>query len=257
MNRTLLAAAVLLTACKPPEAPDTIEEMMVYGFANFDEDPEYIVALADNLIPWMEENREALGEGYEINDLTTEHLVAAGIEDREVDGVVGAAAGLYYTASMDELAFGLSYAEQAEIFEAYLEFDRLRETEQGCFLDHSCPTHDSLAEVHANLGAGIEMWNEFEQVLRWVDGGDWGRLMLVRITGPTPVEFSVDWLEVPQQYSFSFVYPDADGAATRVQAIWVEGRVIGADVPETFALTLGINNMVNSAADLDAWLAAR
>ena len=115
----------------------------------------------------------------------------------------------------------------------------------------------TLALVGASLGLGIEMWNEFSQDLRWVESEDYGTLLVVRVLGPTPVQFNIDFLQVHQQYSFSFVYLPEDGAASRVQAIWVDGEVVDADMPESTALNLGINTMVNSAEDLDAWLAAR
>ena len=249
----MTATLLLLLACKPPEAPDTIEEMMVYGFTNL-EDDEAILALADKLIPWMQDNRAELEEGYQVQDLSVEDLAAAGIEDAQVDGVIGAAVGLYYAFPVDDIAFGLTYPEQTEIFEKYLSYERLEETDRACFLDRSCPEHTCLNDVHIDFGAGIEGWNHWTQTLRRVDSEAWGELMVRRVLGPDPSEFSVDWLEVPQQHGFSFVYNEA-GAAIRVQTVWVEGRIVGADVPETFALSLGMNGMRKSAEDLDAWLA--
>lgn len=248
---------LLLTACRPPEAPDTIEEMMVYGFTHYDDDPAYLIALADKLVPFMESHSEELGEGYEVNALTGEHLTAAGVENEGVDGVVGAAVGLYYNVSLDELAFGLTYPEQADIFETYLAYERLSETDRDCFLEDACETHFCENSVHAAFGAGIEMWNEFSQDSRWIVTEEGERFLVMQVLGPEPVEFSIDWLEVPQQYSFSFVYENDEGVARRVQSIWVEGHIVDADVPESFALNLGINNMLSSAEDLDLWLTAQ
>lgn len=245
---------LLLVACRPPVAPTSIEQMMVYGFTNFQEDPEYLVALAGNLVPFMDSHAEELGEGYEVNSLTGDDLTAAGISNDGVSDVVGAAVGLYYEADLTELAYGITYPEQDEIFDSYLEFERLSESPRDCFLDHSCDSHDCENSVHANLGAGIEMWNQFSQESRWIESEDGQRFLVVRVLGPDPIRFSIDWLEVPQQYSFSFVY-EQDGKARRVQSIWVEGHIVDADMPESFALNLGINNMVNAAADMNVWLA--
>ena len=256
INPSLLSLA-LLTACRPPEAPDTIEEMMVYGFTHHADDEAHIIALADKLIPFMEAHEAELAEGYEVSSLTTEDLAAAEVSADAVDGVVGAAVGMFYTVDLDAVAFGLSYPDQDEIFESYVEFERTQESPRACFLDRTCPTHDSMSEVHASLGLGIEMWNEFSQDLRWVESEEHGRLLVVRVLGPTPVQFNIDFLQVHQQYSFSFVYQHDDGAASRVQAIWVDGEVVNGDMPESTALNLGISTMVNSAEDLDAWLVAR
>ena len=166
---------------------------------------------------------------------------------------MGAAVGLPYTVGVDDIAYGLSLPEQAEIFEKYIAYERVSETDRACFLDRSCPSHSCENDVHIDFGAGIESWNSFSQELRLVESEDWGELLVRRVLGPEEVEFSVDWLEVPQQYGFSFVF-EVDGVATRVQSVWVEGRIVGADVPETFALSLGIGGMQRSAEDLDAWL---
>ena len=91
-----LLSFALITACRPPEAPDTIEEMMVYGFTHQADDEEHILALADKLIPFMEAHEEELAEGYEVSALTTEDLAAAEVSADAVDGVVGAAVGMFY-----------------------------------------------------------------------------------------------------------------------------------------------------------------
>lgn len=254
---TLLPSLAFFIACRPPEAPDTIEEMMVYGFTHQSDDEAHMIALADKLIPFLEAHEAELAEGYQVSSLTTEDLAAAGIETDGVADVIGAAVGMFYTVDLDAVAYGLSYPHQDEIFESYVEFERTQESPRDCFLDRSCATHTSMSEVHASLGLGIEMWNEFSQDLRWIESEDHGTLLVVRVLGPTPVQFNIDFLQVHQQYSFSFVYQADDGAASRVQAIWVDGEVVNADLPESTALNLGISTMVSSAEDLDAWLVAR
>ncbi|MCA9490494.1 MAG: hypothetical protein KC621_11240 [Myxococcales bacterium] len=59
-----------------------------------------------------------------------------------------------------------------------------------------------------------------------------------------------------QQYSYSLFLPE-DSGTLRFDTFWLEVRVIGLDIPDTFALDMSISMMGNTADQVDAWVAAR
>lgn len=252
---TLLLCTTLLVGCRPPEAPDTIEEMMLYGFDNYDqEDPTWLVNLGDKLVPWLDSHMEEAAEGFEINALTADNLATAGLDVPVTEGIIGAVVGLDYAIPLDRLGEGLSHLHQETIFQNYLEFERDVQVSRDCFLARECEFFDTADEIHSDVGfLGIEMWSTLTASLRWVELSDGTRALAHRHLGPDPVQFNVDWMSVHQQYSFTFSYERPDGSARRAQAIWVEGEVISDDVSEGALLGIGISAIHNAAEDMEAW----
>lgn len=250
---------LLLTACAAT-APEDIEDMLVYGFVHQpDERDNTMVSLSKNLIPWLEDHFDEATEGYGINRLTAEDLEDAGV-DAEIDGdgIVGAVTGIDYAVSIDELAWGLTYADQSEVFSKYLEYEGVDIGDRDCFLSRECDRMSITETIHADLGVlGVESFftNTFE--IRWVDLGDERWAFATRTLGPEPVEFTVDWLKVYQQYAFTFGYPREDGTVRRAQAVWAESEIVGADVPEDFQINTAISTMQSAAAEMEAFLQAR
>ena len=55
----ICTTAFFAIGCKKAvEAPDTIEEMMNFGFVNFDNDDDSLEALSHNLFAFVDENLE-------------------------------------------------------------------------------------------------------------------------------------------------------------------------------------------------------
>lgn len=250
-----MIALFSLLACKgPPEAPTNLEDIVVFGFSNFEEDPEVIEDLAINVEAWLDGNMEAVAEGYEVNKLKNEDLAAAGVEDPDLSGVVGAAVAYDYSVDTNALAGGISYPSQEEIFESYISFEMATDDDRDCFLAGSCEYFNGEVDLHIDLGAlGLEMENTYTQQLRFVETDSLGTVMLHRNIGPEPGEVNLDIIRIEQQHSFSLAY-DYDGVARRLHALWVEGEIVGADLPDSWALKTGINSMFKSKDDLDAWL---
>ncbi|MEZ4320572.1 MAG: hypothetical protein R3F61_24030 [Myxococcota bacterium] len=80
-------------------------------------------------------------------------------------------------------------------------------------------------------------------------------LLAMRDLAPEPADISSGLAAVDQQYSYSLFVPDGSGAL-RFDAFWLEARVIGVDVPDTFALDLSVTQMTRTAEQIDAWVAA-
>lgn len=246
---------VALLACRPPEAPDAFEDMMTWGFRNFQEPDDTLLALAAKLFPWSEANEEALaGDGYEVSSLTAEDLEAAGVSGGSVTSVIGAAVAHHYVADVDRLADGMTWPDPAEIFSAYEVAVVGPADDRACFLTGRCPTHSSLTSIDGRV-AGLGLHYDVQQDLRWVHAEDGATHLFTRTLSPAGVAFEVDWIEVTQQYSFSAV-SSRDGRAWRVTAVWVEATLLDDAMPEGAALLLGVSGLQTAARDLDAWMEA-
>jgi len=251
-----LLAAMQLWGCKTPiQAPDNIEEMMNYGFVHYTDDVEYTTALAANLVPWLQSHLDEAEEGWQVNSLSNENLDAVGIEDPNVQGIVGAAAAMPYVSSLEKLAAGLTWPDKREIFDHYVDYQVTEESDRDCFLARECLVYwsDIYQEVSFSiLGTGVQtIHNEYH----WIDRGeDLGWLLLMRVLAPDPIEFSSNVLEVNQQYGYAFMYV-ADGVTQRMEAFWIDGRFLSADLPESYAVNQAIRQMGKSRDQLDAFLA--
>jgi len=227
---------------------------MAFGFRHFDGDPRSMQDLGDKMIPWMEDHFDLTSEGYEISPLTQEDLDGAGV-DKSIDGVViGVVAGVDYHHPIEDVIVGMTWDDQGQIFEHYVDFDRRTEDDVGCFLDGECEFFHTQESIHSAPGGGLELWSDFTTDFRRIELEDGTPVLLQRILGTDPVEFNVDWVEIHQSYGFSYLYVREDGNTRRVQAIWADGEVAGTDAADGVHLTLAISNIKSAAEDLNAWL---
>ena len=230
---------------------------MVYGFVHFnDDDPEALVALGDVLIPWVDNHISDLAEGYEIASMTSDDLAESGVGDVSQSDIIGVALGVDYTAGSNEtFAEAMVFEQQDEIFSHFVTFEREVLSGGDCFLAHTCDEFLAADKLHAEIALGIEFWSDYEIALRWIELEDGRSVLLHQLIGPEPTEFSVDFINVYQQYGFSFVYDNDAGQARRVQALWADGELLSSDAAEGGYLALSITTMKNANSDINDWMA--
>lgn len=248
--RPALTMLLLVSACTVVDAPEDVEELVVYGFEHFDDDEEHLIAVGEGLFPWVDDNFEELTGGYRVEDLSVENLENAGVEDPDIEGVLGAIAGADYRNTLDAVLPILVSGEKDDLFEQVEEFEITEQTDPDCFLAGECDTWTYTATQTVRvrlLGRSTQTWT---QTLRWVRPEDGEPFIAGRSLSPQPVEFSTSIVAVDQSYAMFFVYPWNDGAR-RAEAFWVESRIIGADVPDSFAVTQAANAVVDQAERVD------
>ncbi len=248
--RPALTVLLLASACTVVDAPEDIEELVVYGFEHFEDDEEHLIAVGEGLFPWVDDNFEELTDGYRVEDLSIENLENAGVEEPDIDGVLGALTSANYRNTLDAVLPILTAANKDELFEQVEEFDMTEQTDVECFLADECDTWTYTATQTVRvplLGRSTQTWT---QTLRWVHPDEGEPFIAGRSLSPTPVEFSTRIVAVDQSYAMFFVYPWNDGAR-RAEAFWVESRVIGADVPDSFAVSQAANAVGDQAARVD------
>ena len=230
---------------------------MVYGFVHFnDEDPEALVSLGDVLIPWVDNHIDDLAEGYEIASMTGDDLSASGVGEVTQSDIIGVALGVDYTAgSHERFADAMVFERQEEIFSHFVTFEREVQTGEDCFIERSCNGFGAADNLYAEIALGIQFWSDYEIALRWVELEDGRSVLLHQLIGPQPTDFSVDFINVYQQYGFSFVYDNDSGQARRVQALWADGELLSSDAAEGGYLALSITTMKNANSDINEWMA--
>ena len=250
----LTLAALGLMACRPPEAPDTFDEMMVFGFVHFDdEDPASLQSLGEKLIPWMDAHLDETLDGYEIAAMSDESLAEAGVVGQGRGDILGVAVGLDYSVDIQALADGITSPDQDEIFDIYIDFERTSDMDRGCFLARDCERYRTEDSLHSDVGLGIELWTDYRTNFRNVDLDDGTRLLLHQAITDQPIEFNIDSLSVYQQYGFSLAW-DRGGSTRRAQAIWADMEFLDGDLGENLHLSLTISSMKRGAEDMDAYL---
>jgi hypothetical protein len=248
--RIAALVALVLPACKgAPEAPDSIEEMMNFGFVYFEEDNDVMVDLADNLMPFVASHLEEAEEGWEVSSLSAEDLIAVGVEAPDVEDVIGAAASAAYVSDIDDVAMAITWPEKGEVFPHITEFDVVEATDLDCFLDHECDSYEFTVDQVVRASILGNASQTVTQQHRWIEHDD-GYFFIMRTLSPDGIEFSSNLMRVFQQYSFAMVYTDGDGSR-RMEAFWVDAEIIGLDVPEGFAVNQAIKQMHDSAELID------
>lgn len=246
---TLLLLLVLRTGtgCEVVDAPETLEELVVFGFVHFDESEAFLRATADNLIPLAEDHLEDLQDGLYVDSLTAENLEATGIEAPEIQGIVGALGSADYRYPVLDIIRLQTRPDKADIYDNIEEYviDDI-DGDLDCFLDGHCRRIAmTLTEVTMLPVIGRTSSTHLRE-LRWVRITDGREVLCSRGLNPEGVEFTTPIIEVRQQYSFYCNYP-APINGRRLEALWVDAYLLGADVPIAWAVDQVVGEMQANA----------
>jgi hypothetical protein len=236
---------LLLAGCRVVDAPDAIEELVVYGFVHFDDDVDYLEAMGDKLFPAVAEHEDELAEGYFVDLLTAADLELAGVQDAETEGIIGALGSSNYTNGPDKA--------DTVAFESYLEYTLEDDGNLDCFLARECDRYDTTATQRVTASILGEATQTFSRSFRWVEPRDTDPYVVSRLLAPEPIAFDSEILAVDQQYSLVVLYPDGQ-ATRRLETFWVEARALGFELPEAFAVSNAVSTMQNQADEIDAFI---
>lgn len=243
----------LLSGCKVVDAPDTLEAMMVYGFRNVQNEAES-QAVADELPAMVKRNLEEIEKGFRVDELVKADIVAAGAEPGAVEKpIVGALGWIEYRHDLDGVLNAVSHKHRDQIADNTTYFEVVDETDRACFLAGDCDTYTQTAEQITKQPVIGDITQTFTQEFRWVLDGD-EPAIVSHVLAPDPVDVSSGLAAVDQQYSFFMLKPQKGGGVERVEAIWAEARLLGADLPDSFLVDSAVNAMGKQAEKVDAWL---
>jgi hypothetical protein len=249
----LLPLVSLVVACapRPPDAPEELNELVGYMYANTaEDDPAPLEVGSVNLDVWLDERIDETLEGYTVNNLTEEAINALGDGERDLTDLAGAAVGHESPHAIDTLVGTIIGTDPMLMFDSYVAFERTFDGDEECFMAGDCDWLES--EVLASFDYVLMQVETHSRVqYRWVDT-DLGRVYVERTWLREDAVVTSDLVEVEQQYYLRVIMP-ADEGAVSLQATWVVARLIG-DMPEDAALNLLIDSMETQAGKLDDFI---
>ncbi len=257
LRRLPLALPVLasLVACQPlPEAPETVDELVVYFYENHpDDDPLVLGAGIDSFVAWLEEHADELDDAdYAISPLSEEAVDLLDDEDRTVDGLIGLAVVTTSAHTVDDAAFANTAVSIEEVYgEQYTDYERDVIGDVDCFLDRGCPRLEADERYTAHFPLGLESRSHMYNQYVWGEG-EAGTAYLQRNWLVEKPEVNSNLLDVDQQFYMNLLFPKADGGHFRLQATWM--IVSQQEVDEDLALNLTANSMRGSSDELEAWM---
>lgn len=244
-----------LLGCKPPpDAPEELDALVGYLFQHTDdEEDEPLVVGAGNLDAWLTARLEETLEGYAVDQLSEAAVEELGLGEPDLGGLAGAAVGHDGPYGVEELGAAVARADPLEIYvDNYTGYDRTYAGDPDCFAAGDCLWLEADSVATASFALGLEVVSRSHLQYRWVDTES-GRIFVQRSWMTAPAEVSVDWLRVDQQFFLWVIIPDQEGSRS-IQATWILATITGAEVPESVALNLVVEQMQTFASDLDAYV---
>jgi len=251
----LVLPVILALGCRPPDAPTELDELCSYLFEHQqDRQPWAMRAGAENLGAWLDGRLEETYEGYTISNLEQETVDLLDDQERDLEGLLGAAVGYELDHPLDDVVHAIVAADQMDVFtDLYLSYDRTFEGDRDCFLDRACDRLEVTNDIVLSLPLNIEVTTDNRTQFRWVDT-DMGMVMAQRAWLSGPAEINVDFLEVDQQYWVAVAMPWGDGRSLRLEAIWMVAALLDSPVPEDAALNMVIDTLQDNQEAIERYL---
>ncbi|MEL6347155.1 MAG: hypothetical protein AAFV53_28835 [Myxococcota bacterium] len=230
----LLTLSLSTVACAPPVAPAELQELACFLFEHADdEDDEYLQVGLQNLSAWLDGNHEEdIEEGYQIQLLTDQAVQDLnGTDFTLTDDLVGAAVA-HRGHRVRDWARATTVEDWEEIIgeDQYEYYTRDFIEGEDCILERDCLQAEARSESElVQLGVSIISKNYIQY--RWVEFGDgeWGFIHRSWLTEPPTV--SSELVEPNAQYFLAASLPKS-GGAVRVQATWIDTKIVGINVPK-------------------------
>ncbi len=249
----LIAALALGPTGCVVDAPTDMEELVTFGFSHFDDEPRFLRAMGDGLIPQVDEQFDDITGGWRVDNLTTDHLLAAGVDVGDELHILGAMGGADYRHTLDEVLPVIVHPDKAELFDTYIEYEVSEETDRACFLARECDRYRFAFEQRTEASLLGEATSEGVRQYRWIEPDDGEAYVVGRSLLPEPISFTTDLMEVFQQYDLVVLYPH-DGAVRRSETFWVDALLNDDDIPDYFAVEAAASQMRQQAEKIDDYL---
>lgn len=245
LHRLLFLSVLLASGCRPPPAPEELDELCAYLFGHFeDESPRELQAGMTNLDTWMRAHLEDTLDGYEVTNLSDAMVGVLDERNHNTDGMLGAAVGvLIETYDPYALGIAMTVEDPVEVIPgAHEAYTRTFLSDTECWIDVDCEflrTTNHLEDHYPILDdVTSENWADF----RWVEL-ETGLAMIQRsgLTQPSEVEYEA--FELHDEYYLNVMLPHGQKGTLTLQSMWVDATLNDNSVPEGFALGLVISQM--------------
>ena len=253
MKKLLLFAAPLI-ACKPPVAPEELDDIMSYLFEHH---PDWSTAAlragTENLDNWLNDNQDETWEGFQVSALSQEAVDALDDRERDLTDLIGVAVGYDIPYTVEEVIEVILFADPIEFNQGdIVEYKRtIIEGTEECFADKSCDTLAYTTEALGNYPLNLEVRSKTMNQYRWVST-DMGDVAVQRTWMTEPAEANWDSINLDQQYYVVASMPHGSGMR-RVEAGWVVMALGDLPVPESIAMNLAIGTLTAFKDKGQAW----
>ncbi len=262
MSRSLaLSALCLMGGCKaPPEAPQELDELSAFLFANFETDEEGLLEAGmynmQDFFGGVDMTAGDADRAYSLDNLTEEDLAGVdypdGVDPADCLAIGLVASSLYSPAQHGKVII----LEDQTVVEPYSQekYKRifLDPTDPSCFPGQACDllrTNNKI--IKDSLDIEYQMIKDFRWVELAMEGeglGQWGVLARTWIEAPGVAE---DGDSIDQSYSIDVFLPVGSGAY-RYMALWSESQTSFDDPDTVLTLTrVGISAIFEAT---DEWL---
>lgn len=252
--RLALPLVIALGGCKVVDAPQDLEDLMVYGFDNYDRDPAFLAAMGQNLLPQVDDQFDVIANGYRISSLTADDVDAAGVQDATVTSILGAMGAVDYRHPISDILPPMIAPNRADLFDQIQAYDVTSETgDRDAFVAGDIDRYDFTATQTVTVTFLGDSTQTFDANYRWITPDQGDPFVVIRTMSPGGVQFNSNIMVVHQQYGLAVVYPHAD-TARRVESFWVDAEVIGMDVPDYYAVDQAAKTMAQQAQRVDDYV---
>ena len=251
----LLGLALVLGACRPPEAPEEYQDLVAFLFEHFeDEDPAELEAGLSNLSGWLKgENLASAEEGMSIASPPKSAIQGLEGHKHSIDGVEGVSIATESGHKSKVLMESLTQYSFARIMpDVYPVYEREFEEGKGCIVERDCLWAEGTVYSLADWGLLGEVEADRRIQFRWVETEDDGWVFLQRWWLTAPSTGTKLNLVIDDQYYIGANFPMA-GGTRRVHASWLTMQMSTGDASKTAANQL-IKNWKKDAEDLDLWI---
>lgn len=241
------------SACKVVDAPDNLEDLMVFAFAHFEDDEAFLIETGDALLPLVEYHLDDLAGGYRINNPTEADLIEAGVPEPDLTNIIGALGQADYAHDIDTVLEVLTHPNKDLIFDDYEHFTLLESTDRACFLTRECETYEIQVEQTLAIPLLGKSDATYTQVYRHIEDDEGTPFVYSRVVNPVGVDFSSAIVDVDQQYQVYAMYPH-QGGTRRVEAYWVEAQFVGLEIPDSVAVDQFASSLDDWAEKIDGYI---
>jgi len=255
MRRSALFCALLyLTGCRPPEAPDRLDQLSSYLFGHvMDDDTAHLEAGLAKLRIWLKNHMEETEDGYEVNNLNQSQVDELDNCKRDVSGLLGAAVSTRSDYQLEDMVRTNIDVPAIDVYPDTLYSRRLDfSPDKDCYLSQECERLQYRTMSESRLLPGLIVRSKNGVQHRWVET-EHGMSNVYRTWLQKPAIASWDWLHVDTQFYLSAAMP-WKGGTIRLQATWAATEFGNSPVPEASALNLTIKAMRKTDETLAEYL---
>ena len=244
----------LFSCSAPIEAPKDFNELLSYLYIHtMDESVDELIAGAENLIEFSNNNNELLREGYAISNLSPEALDSTGETFPESEDTVGVTLQYSINYPVESIAYSNTVISGMEVYPAnYISYERESLTDLDCFLDRTCDSFIYRSTILSSLPLGAEMLSSYINELRWIDLES-GPAFMQRSWMEGEAESNVDWADMTANFYAGLNFSSENGSEV-IAASWAAAQLGEIPLPEDMMKNQAIDGLRQNGVDLNKWL---